>query len=131
MRRIGILPIITVLILLSSCSKEEWKPDTSWHHESIDDKSLSFTGSHQNAIETLKVESHSWKLIGLRANDECEWGFKVVISFPDHPDYAPDKFGGIPFMSITQIKYDLFDQETYGPQVQIRRGTGRHKEASI
>ena len=103
-----------LLILASGCKESHWRPDTAWHTEQVAEAKTSFRGSYQNALDTLRVRSIAWKLIGLhQRTDQCEWGFKVIIEFPDHPNYKPDQFGGLPFMPITKIEYQLFDSDGF------------------
>ncbi len=114
--RIAVLLLILLTLLgLASCSR----PDTNWHSEKISEDSTSFTGSYRNAIDTLRVKSHEWKIIGCDdKNSQCEWGFKLVVEFPDHPEYSPmvDKNGkvlGEPVMPISKIEYRLFDADGF------------------
>jgi hypothetical protein len=115
MRQTQLISFAALLVLVHGCSRSEshWRPDTSWHTQSITEESTSFRGSHQNALDTLRVRSQAWKLIALHGTNQCEWGFKVSIEFPDHPNYKPDQFGGVSFMPITKLEYQLFDRDGF------------------
>jgi hypothetical protein len=109
MKYSNMINLLMLAIAVGACTEKPWQPDTKWHNEGNEGESVSFLGSYQNAIDTLKIDSHAWKLIGLRSEEKCEWGFKVTISFPDHPDYAPTDWGDLPYMPISKIQYNLFD----------------------
>ena len=114
MRPIANYLCAALLILASGCTDSQWHPDTAWHTEQVTEPTSSFLGSYQNALDTLRVRTNAWKLIGLhQRTNQCEWGFKVVIEFPDHLDYKPDTFGGVAFMPITKIEYQLFDTDGF------------------
>ena len=115
MRQTQLIIFATLLMLACGCSRSDsrWRPDTSWHTEAVTEEATSFRGSYQNALDTLRVRSQAWKLIALHGTNQCEWGFKVAIEFPDHPDYKPDQFGGVSFMPVTKIKYQLFDKDGF------------------
>ena len=112
---------LTTLLIVSGCSPSEpaWQPDVEWRSEKITEESTSFLGSYQNALDTLRIRSHEWKLIECdKTKDRCEWGFKLVIEFPDHPDYTAmvdddGKVLAVSIMPISRIEYRLFDADGF------------------
>jgi len=115
MRITTFLLVLPALLGTLGCSR----PDTNWHVEKITEDSTSFAGSYQNALDTLRVKSHEWKIIECDAKtDQCGWGFKLAVEFPDHPEYSPvigkdGKVLGVPVMPISKIEYRLFDADGF------------------
>lgn len=107
-----IIPLVLILIC-ASCSKEEkkWEPPTSWNQGAMDDEHFSWNGSYQNAIDSLEVKSHAWKIIGERKENEFEWGFRVIIEFAENPEY--DGGYGVAIMPINLITYELLDEDGF------------------
>jgi hypothetical protein len=88
----------------------------------LTDTNSSWRGSYQNALDTLRLRSHAWKLIDYDAKkDRCDWGFKLTMEFPEHPDYKPmhddpahpDKITAVPVMTISKIEYELYDKDGF------------------
>jgi hypothetical protein len=124
MRMPFLLPPVIVIVVLLGCSRSErrWQPNTQWRAEIVSETNSTWRGSYQNALDTLRLRSHAWKLIDYDPKrDRCEWGFKVTVEFPSHPDYKPghndpshpDKITFWPVMTISKIDYELFDKDGF------------------
>jgi len=118
------LSFVIAVIFGAGCSRSErhWQPDTEWHTEVVTDTNSSWRGSYQNALDTLRLRSHAWKLIDYDAKrDRCDWGFKLAVEFPEHPDYKPMhndparpvKITVVPVMTISKIEYELYDKDGF------------------
>jgi hypothetical protein len=113
MRRV--FPLLAAAMVHAGCSRSAWEPDTRWHQETLSETNASWRGSYQNALDTLRLRSHAWKLIGYDGKrDRCEWGFKVVVEFPGRPSNMMTNAHGDPlFMPINNLDYDLFDKDGF------------------
>lgn len=103
---------LVFIAILSGCSPVS----TRWHKEPITDSSVSMNGSYQNAIDSLVVKSHEWKVTVVDTKkNQCEWGFRVVIQCKDHPDYqdSTNYPGSRAFMPIESIEYALYDKDNF------------------
>jgi hypothetical protein len=110
-----LMAFVMTIIFAGGCSHSEelWKPDTQWHAEAVAETNCAWRGSYRNARETLRVRSQEWKLIAYDPKkDVCEWGFKVILEFPKHPDYKPQS-GFTPVMPIEKIDYELYDKDGF------------------
>ena len=105
---------IAIALIVWFAIGREWSPSTGWHDETGVSERLSFLGSYDNGRKTLKVKSHAWKFIQLRGYSDCEWGFKVVVNYPEDPSDNLDEWGRFKlFMPITKLEYKLFDEDGF------------------
>lgn len=89
---------------------------TRWHTEPVTDSSVSMNGSYQNALDSLVVKSHEWKVTAVDTKrNQCKWGFRVVLQCKDHPDYqdSTNYPGSRAIMPIESIEYTLYDKDNF------------------
>lgn len=107
-----LIAILVCVLVQTGCSPVS----TRWHNEPVIDSSVSMKGSYQNALDSLVVKSHGWKVTAIDSKtNQCEWGFRVVLECKDHLDYQDNTNypGSRAFMPIESIEYALYDKDNF------------------
>ncbi|VGO11490.1 hypothetical protein PDESU_00034 [Pontiella desulfatans] len=108
------MKINTFVLLVGSAMLWGCSPiSTDLHKEQVDSKSVSMEGSYDNAVESLVVISHSWKVIAVNKKEgTCEWAFQVDLKCNNHPDYKRTE-GFRPDLPIELVEYKLYDSDGF------------------